>query len=108
MILCECGEFITTETFRVFIKTSANPSTPTFGHTKCGRIFNFIDGEKPKKYSSRKELKSLAVRFAKKCQMDYGTFEKFLVEIDRLKSSGNLNDQDIFQEALCRLQINGS
>ena len=108
MILCECGEFITTETFKVFIKTSANPSTLTFGHTKCGRIFNFIDGEKPRKYSSRKELKSLAVRFAKKYQMDYGTFERFLVEINRLKSSGNLSDQDIFQEALCRLQINGS
>ena len=103
VILCECGECITMETFNVFVKTYTNPSTPTLGHAKCGWIFNFIDSEKPRKYSFRKELKSLAIRFSKKYQMDYGTFERFLVEIDRLKSSGNVNDQDIFQTALYRL-----
>ncbi|MCJ7624390.1 MAG: hypothetical protein MUO76_12875 [Anaerolineaceae bacterium] len=103
IILCECGEFIEGNTFKDYIKTSANPSTPTIGHCKCGLIFDFIDYEKPKKYSSKKELKSLAIRFAKKYQMDYGTFERFLIEIDRLKSRGDLNDLDIFQTALWSL-----
>jgi hypothetical protein len=56
MIICECGEVIEGCTFRDYLKTSVSPSTPTIGHKKCGHIFNFIDGNTPKKYSSRNEL----------------------------------------------------
>ena len=48
MILCECGEFIEGETFKDYIQTSANPSTSTIGHKKCGLIFDFFDGKMPK------------------------------------------------------------
>ncbi len=57
----------------------------------------------PKKYSSRKELKSLAVRFAEKNKMESEAVEKFLLEVDRLKSSGNKSDYDILLEAFKRL-----
>lgn len=99
MILCECGEIIEGCTFRDYLITSANPSTPTMGHKKCGYIFNFIDGKMPKKYSSRIELKSLAIRFAKKNKLDCGATERFLVEVDRLKSTGNLSDSNILIKA---------
>lgn len=99
MILCECGEIIGNTKFRDYIKTSANPSSPTFGHEKCGLIFNFIDGTFPKRYSSRKELKSLAMRFAEKNNMDIKIIERFLVEVDRLKSNGNLSDNGILVSA---------
>jgi hypothetical protein len=32
MIIGECGEIIEGDTFKDYIKTSANPSTPTIGH----------------------------------------------------------------------------
>ena len=57
----------------------------------------------PKKYSSRKELKSLAMRFAQKNEMESESVEKFLLEVDRLKSSGNKSDYDILVEAFNRL-----
>ncbi len=95
-LICECGEIIEGDTFRDYIKTSKNPSTPTIGHKNCGHIFNFIDGKMPfKYYSSRKELKSLAIKFAEKRNLDYATIERFLLEVDRLKSRGNLTDSDI-------------
>jgi hypothetical protein len=99
MILCECGEIIDGCTFKDYIKTSANPSTPTIGHRKCGHVFNFIDGKMPKRYSSKIELKSIAMRFAEKNNMSYGAVEVLLVEIDRLKSSGNLSDGEILVKA---------
>ncbi len=95
MIICECGEIIEVCTFRDYIKTSANPSTPTIGHKKCGHVFNFIDEKPSKKYSSRTELKSLAMRFAEKNNLNQIAIEKFLIEVDRLKSCGNLSDRDI-------------
>ena len=100
MILCECGEFIEGNTFKDYIKTSLNPSTPTIGHAKCGLIFDFIDGEMPKRYSSRKELKSLAMEFAKKNKMDQETVGIFLLEVDRLKSLGKMSDAEILTAAL--------
>ncbi len=81
--------------FRDYIRTSANPSTPTIGHKKCGLIFNFIDEKISKKYSSRRELKSLAMKFVEKKKLDYVIIERFLLEVDRLKSYGNLTDSDI-------------
>jgi hypothetical protein len=104
MIICECGEIVCGCTFQDFIRTSANPSTPTIGHKKCGRIFNFIDDKMPRKYSSRKELKSLAVDFAGKNNLDSGSCERYLLEVDRLKSSGNLSDRDILVMAFQRLR----
>lgn len=95
MILCECGEFIEGNTFKAYINTSANPSTPTIGHMKCGLIYNYIDGKAPKRYSSKKELKVLAAKFARKRNMDYGAIERFLIEVDRIKSCGKLPDGDI-------------
>ena len=103
MILCECGEIIEGDTFKDYIKTSANPSTTTIGHKKCGHIFNFIDQKLSKRYSSRKELKSLAMRFAQKKSFDYEAIEKFLLEVDNLKSSGNLSDSEILIMAFKRL-----
>lgn len=99
MILCECGEIIDGRTFKDYIKTSANPSTSTIGHQKCGFIFDFVDEKNPKKYSSRKELKSLAMRFAEKNELDIKVLGNFLVEIERLKSSGNLPDSEILIRA---------
>lgn len=103
MIICECGEIIEGFTFRDFIKTSAGPSTSTIGHKKCGHIFNFIDGKMPKKYSSKKDLKSLAMRFAQKKHLDCAESEKFLLEVDRLKSGGNLCDCDILIAAVQKI-----
>ena len=99
MLICECGEIIDGGTFRDFIKTSASPSTPTIGHLKCGHIFNFIDQKLSKRYSSRTELKSLAMRFALKNNFKSDAIEKFLVQVDKLKSSGNLSDSQILYKA---------
>ncbi len=101
-IICECGELIRT-TFRDYIKTSANPSTSTIGCKKCGYIFNFIDGKMPKRYSSKKELKTLAIRFVERNNMDTECSERFLIEVDRLKSSSNLSDLDILVAAFQKL-----
>ena len=103
MILCECGEFIEGETFKDYIQTSANPSTSTIGHKKCGLIFDFFDNKMPKKFSSRKELKSLAMKFSDTKNLDENAFGKFLIEVDRLKSLGKLSDCDILLMAYSRL-----
>jgi hypothetical protein len=104
MIICECGEIIEGSTFKDYIKTPAGPSTPTIGHKKCGRIFNFINDKMPKKYSSRKELKSLAMRFVEKSNFDAENIGRYLMEVDRLKSSGNMSDRDILITAIQMLQ----
>ncbi len=57
----------------------------------------------PRKYSSKKDLKSLAMRFAEKNNLDGENIEKFLIEVDRLKSGGNLSDQDILIRAFNKL-----
>jgi hypothetical protein len=103
MILCECGEIVGEDTFKDHIKTSANPSTATIGHQKCGCIFNFIDDEMPKRYSSKTELKSIAMRFAEKHKMNNATIESLLLEVDRLKSAGNLSDKEVLMMAFRRL-----
>jgi len=95
MILCECGEIIDGSTFKDYIKTSANPSTPTVGHQKCGLIFDFIDGTMPRVFSSRIELKRIAMDFAKRSRLDYSDTEKLLLEVDRMKSLGKLSDAEI-------------
>ncbi len=105
MILCECGEFVEECTFADYIQTSINPSTPTIGHRKCGLIFNFIDGKLPKRYSSKKELKTIALKFAEKNSLDSATQERFLLEVDRLKSSGNMTDVDILHKAFRRVWV---
>jgi hypothetical protein len=99
MILCECGEFIDGCTFKDYIKTSSNPSTPTIGHASCGCIFNFIDGSLPKKFSSKIELKSMAMKLAEKNKISYEATEKLLIEVDRLKSIGKLSDGQILVTA---------
>ncbi len=105
MIICECGEIIDGHTFRDFIPTSLNPSTPTIGHEKCGRVFNFFDEKMPKKYSSRTELKTLAIRFAQNNDLDCRDIERFLMEVDRQKSSGNMTDTAILIAAFKSLHI---
>jgi hypothetical protein len=103
MIICECGEVIDgNNAFKDFLKTSANPSTSTIGHKNCGRIFNFIDEKMPKRYSSKRELKSLAMKFAEKRNIE--AIDRFLLEVDRLKSSGNLSDSVILIAASHRMQ----
>lgn len=100
MILCECGEIVDGCTFKAYIKTSSSPSTPTIGHRNCGLIFDFIDGEIPKRYSSKAKLKSIAVKFAERCRLDPEELGSFLLEVDRLKSKGTLSDVDILIEAV--------
>lgn len=97
MTLCECDDFIEGNTFRDYIKNSANPSTPTIGHCKCGVIFDFIDSKKQKKYSARKELKSLAMRFAEKHKLENKEIARFLVKVGRFKSLGKLTDSEILK-----------
>jgi|WetSurMetagenome_2_1015567.scaffolds.fasta_scaffold205192_2 hypothetical protein len=99
MILCECGEFIDGCTFKDYIETRANPSTPTVGHEKCGLIFNFIDADIPKRYSSKTELKSLAFKFAEKIKIKTDLIGSFLLEVDRLKSCGTKSDMEIMIQA---------
>lgn len=103
MLICECGEIIKSGTFRDYIRTSAGPSTSTIGHEKCGHIFNFIDDKMPKKYSSRTELKSLAMKFAQMNKLESGAVGMFLIEVDRLKSGGNLSDRDILISAFKKI-----
>lgn len=99
LILCECGEFIHGRTFKDYIKTSANPSTPTIGHVDCGCIFDFIDGELPKRFSTKTELKIMARKLAEDNKISYELTEKLLVEVDRLKSTGRLSDGQILVTA---------
>jgi hypothetical protein len=99
MILCECGGFIDGCTFKDYIKTSSNPSTSTIGHTNCGCIFNFIDEGLPKKFSTKIELKSMAMKLAEKNEINYELTEKLLVEVDRLKSGGRFSDGQILVTA---------
>jgi hypothetical protein len=101
MILCECGKFINNATFNDYTKTSLNPSTRTIGHKNCGLVFNFADDRGPKRYSSRKELKVLASRFAEKNMPD-GSTPVFLLEVERLKSQGRLQDIEILMAAYNR------
>jgi len=49
----------------------------------------------PRKFSSKRELKSLAMRFAEKNIFESGNIEKFMIQVDKLKSSGNLSDNQI-------------
>ncbi len=99
IFLCECGKVIREEiredTFKDYINTSRNPSTRTIGHRKCGLIFNFVDGNLLKKYSSRKELKTLAATFAEINELPFEETGKFMLEVDRLKSCGKLSDDEI-------------
>jgi hypothetical protein len=83
------------DTFKDYIHTSRNPSTRTIGHRNCGLIFNFVDGEWPKKYSSRKELKFLAAKFVECNKLSPDKIARFFLEVDRLKSSGKLSDDKI-------------
>ena len=103
MILCECGKFIEGCTFKCYIKTSSNPSTPTIGHRRCGLIFDFVDGMLPRRYSSKIELKSIALHFAEINELDYQEIERLLIEVDRLKSKGKLSDMQILFKAFCIL-----
>ncbi len=105
-LICECGEIIKGGTFRDYIRTSAGPSTSTIGHEKCGHIFNFIDFKMPKKYSSRKELKSIAISFCEKNNLKFKDIEKFLIDVDRMKSNGNLPDGVILINAFKNYIIN--
>jgi hypothetical protein len=98
-ILCECGEFVQGHTFKDYIPTSIGPSTPTFGHSSCGLIFNLVDGNLPKSFSTRTQLKGIAMRFAEMNKMDGGSVGLFLLEVDRLKSQGNICDIDILISA---------
>jgi len=108
MILCECGEFVEGCIFKAYIKTYTNPSTPTIGHKNCGLIFDFLEGKMPKRYSSKKELKITAMKFAKMKKLDYEIIEKFLIEVDRIKSEGKLSDGEILVKASRNILIKRS
>ncbi len=99
MILCECGEYVETDKFKDYIKTSHNPSTPTFGHTKCGFIFNFVDDLPQRKYSSKIELKVIAKEFADERKMNLEDTGRFLLAVDRLKRNSNFTDLMVLAKA---------
>jgi hypothetical protein len=105
MILCECGDIVDDDTFKDYIKTSMNPSTPTIGHKKCGLIFDFIDGTVPKNYSSKVKLKSIAMKFAEKKKLDEEAIEILLLEVDRLKSEGKHSDGRILVAAFKKVAM---
>ena len=108
MILCECGKFISsTNKFRDYIKTASNPSTPTFGHSECGFIFNLVDGKLPKKYSSKKELKGMAMAFAEEKKLSNSSTQKFLLLVDRLKRGSDFSDYTILMEAYKQISSEG-
>ncbi len=94
-MLCECGEFVLGHTFKDYIPTTISPSTSTFGHSGCGLIFNLVNGELPKSFSTRIKLKVIAMRFAEMNKMGDEFVALFLLEVDRLKSRGNISDIDI-------------
>jgi hypothetical protein len=54
-----------------------------------------VDGKCPKKYSSKKELKTLAATFAESIKLSPEKSAKFLLEVDRFKSCGRLSDDKI-------------
>jgi len=58
-----------------------------------------------KKYSSKIELKSLALRFADKNNFEQETISRFLVEVDRLKSNGALSDGEILIKAIQKIEV---
>lgn len=99
MFVCEYGKFVREEiredTFKDYISTSQNPSTRTIGHRNCGLIFNFVDGNWPKKYSLKKELKILAAKFVENNKLYYEKAARFLLEVDRFKSHGKFSDDQI-------------
>jgi len=84
-ILCERGEFVQSQTFKDFILTSFGPSIPTFGHSGCDLIFDLVDGELPKRFSTRIQLKNIAMRFAEMMTMEDEFVCLFLLEVDLLK-----------------------
>lgn len=103
-ILCECGKFVQGHTFKDYIPTSIGPSTSTFGHSDCGLIFNLVDGELPKRFSTRIQLKGIAMRFAEINEIEDEELCSFLLEVDRLKSGGNICDIDILIRAYKTIQ----
>lgn len=105
MILCECGEFVEGCTFKAYIKPFANPSTSTIGHRNCGLIFDSLEGKMPKRYSSKKELKITAMKFAEIKKMDYEAIERFLIEVDGIKSDGKLSDGEILVTAFRKIMM---
>lgn len=54
----------------------------------------------PKRYSSKTELKSIVMKFASKNNMSIDAIERLLIEVDRLKSFGNLSDGEILVTAI--------
>jgi len=54
-----------------------------------------VDGKCPKKYSSKRELKTIAAAFAQINELSSEETGKFLLEVDRLKSCGKLSDDRI-------------
>jgi hypothetical protein len=103
IFVCECGKLVRDDTFKVYINTSRNPSTRTIGHSNCGLVFNFVDGNWPKKYSSKKELKILAAVFAENNKIYSEQIGRFLLEVDRLKSHGKFSDDQILVYAYQRV-----
>lgn len=108
MTLCECGRFIDPDTkFKDFIKTASGPSTPTFGHSKCGYIFNLVDGDFPRRNLSKKELKSIAMAFAEEKNLTDCLTQKFLLLVDRFKRCGTYSDYHILMEAYKQISDEG-
>lgn len=54
----------------------------------------------PKRYSSKIELKSIAMKFAEKNKMSRETIERLLIEVDRMKSTGKFSDGEILVSAI--------
>jgi len=57
----------------------------------------------PKRYSSKRELKSLAMKYAERRKLSWNEIERLLIEVDRIKSSGNLSDGEVLNLALKKM-----
>lgn len=104
MLLCECGELVGKEKFHDYIKTSISPSTSTIGHENCGFIFDFVDRDAPKRFSSKKELKKTAMTYARKKGMSPQSTQRLLLAVERLKRNGNMTDYDVLSRAIKSLK----
>jgi hypothetical protein len=62
-----------------------------------------VDGNWPKKYSSKKELKILAASFAENNNLHPELIGRFLLEVDRLKCHGKFSDDQILVYAYQRV-----
>jgi hypothetical protein len=59
----------------------------------------------PRRYSSKKELKGIAIEFAAKYHMNNEIASVFLMKVDVLKSEGIFSDAEVLKRALKAMSL---